>query len=152
MLEPTTPYEFPVPDEPAVMDQVAMAFTPPILLVQVGQVVEFRNSEDVLHNVRVDESLTRTPVFNVAIPPFAAYEHAFARPGYQNVSCDVHPDMSAGILVTSTPYAVVADSDGGFTLANVPAGSYRVTVTARGRRLERVIEITGDHITLVFDP
>ena len=150
-LEPTTPHEFSVPAEPGVMDQFGMAFIPELLLVQAGQQVEFRNSEDVLHNVRVDESLTRTPVFNVAIPPFATYEHTFARPGYHNVSCDVHPGMWAGILVTSTPYATVADSDGAFTLANVLAGLYRVTVMASGRQLERVVEITGEQMTLVFD-
>ena len=151
-LEPTTPYEFPLPGEPAVMDQVGLDFTPSILFVRAGQNVEFRNSEDVLHNVRVQEEQTQTTLVNVAIPPFRKYEYSFEGQGFHTVTCDVHPAMWARILVTATPFAVIADSDGRFTLPNVSPGSYKATILAGGRQTERVVEISGEQTTLAFDP
>src|SRR5436190_16551636 len=43
----------PMPDGPAVMDQISKQFLPIALLARVGQPVEFRNSEDMPHNVSV---------------------------------------------------------------------------------------------------
>ena len=151
-LEPTTPYEFPVPDEPAVMDQVGLEFTPPVLLVRAGQVVEFRNSDGDMHNVRVHENQTYVTFVNVAIPPARTYQHAFERPGAYTVTCDVHTDMRGSIFVTTTPLAVIADSEGRFTLPDVLPGSYKVTVLAGGHQTERVVEIAGEHTTLAFGP
>src|SRR6185436_20652358 len=53
VLEPTTSRTFPPQTETPVMDQVGLTFGPPLLLVRTGQPVEFRNSDDTLHNVHV---------------------------------------------------------------------------------------------------
>src|SRR5688572_18276400 len=58
VLEPAMPMELPVKAEPAIMDQSGYQFLPGFLLAQAGQNVQFRNSEDVLHNVRVAEAST----------------------------------------------------------------------------------------------
>src|SRR3989338_1756843 len=42
---------FPAPADHALMDQKGMAFVPHVLPVLVGTTVDFRNSDDVLHNV-----------------------------------------------------------------------------------------------------
>lgn len=133
------------------MDQFGMGFNPDFLLARAGQRVEFRNSEDVLHNIRVTESATRLPVFNVSPPPFTSYVHAFDRPGFYAVSCDIHPSMHADILVTSTPYAVVADEGGNFAFSDVSPGSYNLTVYYGGRRIERVVEVAGSRTELILD-
>ncbi len=52
------------------MDQAGYEFLPGFLIAQAGQNVQFRNSEDVLHNVRVTETTTQQPVFNVATLAF----------------------------------------------------------------------------------
>ena len=59
------------------MDQAGYEFLPGFLLAQAGQSVQFRNSEDVLHNVRVTEISSQKPVFNVATVAFGKYEHKF---------------------------------------------------------------------------
>ena len=46
-------------DKP-VMDQAGLTFGPELLLVRTGQPVEFRNSDDTLHNVHVSHEETRT--------------------------------------------------------------------------------------------
>jgi plastocyanin len=151
VLEPRTPREFPLPAEPKIMDQQGLSFIPRLLLVQQGQAVVFRNSEDVLHNVRVGETGSAQPVFNVATVPGNSYTHTFDRPGFYTVGCDVHQDMHADILVTTTPYAVIADDDGAFTLTDVSPGSYRLTVHQSGRRIERQVEVAGPQTELVVN-
>ena len=77
VLEAQGSAELPVKSEPAIMDQAGYEFLPGFLLAQAGQSVQFRNSEDVLHNVRVTEISTQKPVFNVATVAFGKYEHKF---------------------------------------------------------------------------
>ena len=151
VLEPQTPREFPIPKEPKVMDQQGLAFTPSLVLVRQGQPILFRNSEDVLHNVRVQEADKAQPVFNVATIPGNSYTHTFEQPGFYSVGCDVHETMHADILVTSTPYAVVAEEDGRFTFADVPPGAYKLTVYLGARRIERVVNVSGPRTEIVVD-
>src|SRR5262245_46848513 len=56
-LEPTS-RTLPMPDAPAVMDQYGKQFVPGELYVRVGQPVEFKNTEDQVHNVIVKRSGT----------------------------------------------------------------------------------------------
>jgi plastocyanin len=140
VLEPTTPREFPNAEQ-AVMDQVSLTFTPDLLFVRTGQPVEFRNSDDTLHNVHVGNSDTKEPSFNVAIPTGEKYSYTFAKGGFYHVGCDIHPGMSAEILAVSSPFVMVAGADGHFGFDDVPPGAYRVRVHAAGARTERDVEI-----------
>ena len=151
ILEPHAPGDFPVPREPAVMDQYGRAFFPSTLLVREGQPVEFRNSEAEPHNVHVADTSTGSTVINVGMPFLGSFDHTFEKAGAYAVSCDVHPGMTAVILVTSTPYAVVANNDGSFSLSDVPPGSYDFTVRAGARRIRRVVEIEGPQTELILD-
>ena len=134
------------------MDQFGQQFLPGLLVVQAGQRVEFRSSEDVLHNVRVDEPVTQTPVFNVATPPFGSYTHTFDKPGYYNVSCDVHPAMRANIFVASTPYTAVADAAGKFSIADVAPGQYTARVFAGAAPTERTVDVAAPRTELTLPP
>ena len=143
VLEPTTARTFPLQADKPVMDQQGLSFNPELLLVRTGQPVEFRNNDDTLHNVHVSHEETREPAFNVAIPTGGAYAYTFARDGFYRVGCDIHPAMAASIFAATTPYTTLADSGGHFTFADVPAGSWTVTVYADGRRLHKDVEVTG---------
>jgi hypothetical protein len=130
------------------MDQYNLSFSPDLLMVRVGQPVEFRSSDDVLHNVRVDESATNAPEFNVATPPHQAYTHVFTKAGYYDVSCDIHSGMHANIFVSASPYTVLSDDRGAFTLDNVEPGSYKLTVLGGGRTIEREVKIVAPRTSL----
>lgn len=142
MLEPKPPRELP-PSDPAAMDQVSLTFTPPMLFVRTGQPVEFRNSDDTLHNVHVGNADTREPAFNVAIPTGQKYTYTFVKDGFYHVGCDIHPAMAADILSVSTPFVTTAGEDGGFSFADVPAGTYVVRMYGGGTKAERDVEIKG---------
>jgi plastocyanin len=140
VLEPAEPREFP-PGEQPMMDQVSLSFTPDLLFVRTGQPVDFRNSDDTLHNVHVGNVDTREPAFNVAIPTGEKWAYTFTKDGFYHVGCDIHPSMSAEILAVSTPFVMVSAGDGSFSFADVPPGAYRVRVHAAGVRTERAVEI-----------
>lgn len=142
-LEPAAPREFPLPPGPVIMDQYGKAFVPEVLIARAGQPVEFRNSEDIVHNVIVVKNPTGRSVFDISRPPFESYQHTFTETGVYAVSCDIHPGMRAALVVTTTPYATVVDAGGAFTLTDVVPGAYKLTVSGTGRDTERTIQVTA---------
>ena len=125
------------------MDQVALTFMPGVLIVRTGHPVEFRNSDDVLHNVRVNEDATKAGTFNVAIPMGEDYRFTFEREGFYDVGCDIHPAMSATIYASPSPYVTLSDQSGQFEIRDVPRGELQrdrvrrhrtVGARRRGRR------------------
>jgi plastocyanin len=141
VLAPADGHEIPPPAAPKIMDQSGYEFLPALLIAQQGQTVQFRNSEDVLHNVRVTEVATETPVFNVATIAFGSYDFEFERPGFYTVTCDIHSTMRADILVAPTPYTAKTDASGGFIIENVPAGGYTLTLYAGGAPTTKSVEV-----------
>jgi plastocyanin len=151
VLEPKTPAEVPQHERP-VMDQVALQFIPGVLVVRTGHPVEFRNSDDVLHNVRVNEDATKAGTFNVAIPMGEDYRFTFERDGFYNVGCDIHPAMAATIYSSSSPYAVLSDAAGNFEIPGVPPGAYKAVIFAGADRIERPLEVTAGRTELHLTP
>ena len=143
VLEPKSARTFPPPDEMPVMDQAGLTFGPELLLVRTGYPVEFRNSDDTLHNVRVSHEETRTSAFNVAIPTGESFTYTFGQDGFYRVGCDIHPAMAASVFAAASPFTMLTGSDGRFTFAGVPAGAWMVTVYTDGKRLQKDVEITG---------
>ena len=123
------------------MDQVSATFTPDLLFVRTGQPVEFRNSDDTLHNVHVGNEDTKEPSFNVAIPTGEKYVYTFTKDGFYHVGCDIHPAMSAEIVSASTPFVMRAGSDGAFYFSDVPPGTYVLQVLSGGSKSEKEMEV-----------
>jgi plastocyanin len=150
VLEPLFEHEFARATAPAYMDQTGLEFIPDLLTAQIGQAVRFRNNDDVLHNVRVQETGTGVPVFNVATTPHNSYDYAFEKPGYYNVGCDIHASMRAMVLVTATPYVSTADGAGQFAFAGVVPGRYKVIWFENGEEQQKQVEIreSSTHVAL----
>jgi plastocyanin len=149
ILEPKTPREFPPPEQ-AVMDQVSLSFTPDMLFVRTGVPVEFRNSDDTLHNVHVGNVDTKEPSFNVAIPTGEVYRYTFPKDGFYHVGCDIHPAMSAEILSVSTPFVAVAAADGSFSFDGVMPGAWVLRSYASGVKKEKAVDIVGGPNTIAI--
>jgi len=133
----------PVPAEPAVLDQISKQFLPHTLLARVGQPVEFRNSEDMPHNVSVVRRESGKEVFNVGTEPHQKYVHTFDRVGEFDVTCDIHEGMEATVIVSRGPMTTIAGDDGRFSLPNVAFGSYTLSLTYSGQTVEQAIEVSG---------
>lgn len=133
----------PLPAGPAVMDQYSKRFEPGLLYVRVGQPVEFRNSEDMPHNVTVTRRGPGTTIFNEGTEPQQKYTHTFERPGQYDVTCDIHPGMQATVVVAHSARATIADQAGRFSFTSVPVGSYTMRVTFEGRTIDQDVEVTG---------
>ena len=132
----------PMPAGPAVMDQFSKSFVPNVLYVRVGQPVEFRNSEDMPHNVTVIRRGSGAEVFNVSTEPQQKYVHTFDRVSQFDVTCDIHPGMQATLIATESPLATIAGDDGRFTLSNVSVGTYKLSLTFEGRTVEQPLEVS----------
>jgi plastocyanin len=135
----------PMPEQPAVMDQQSKQFIPNVLLVRPGQPVEFRNSEDMPHNVSVTRRGSGTEVFNVGTEPRQKHVHTFDRIGQFDVLCDIHEGMSAIVIVAAGPVTTIAEDDGRFTFPNVAFGSYKLSLSFEGQTVERPLEVTAAH-------
>jgi plastocyanin len=143
VLRARTPLRYAEPADKPMMDQVAHVFTPGVLIVRTGLPANFRNDDDVLHNVRVREREKEGGdwIFNVVLPQGGSYGHTFERDGLYDVRCDMHQNMWALVVSASTPYGAVADANGAFTIQSVQPGAYTAVVYTGERKLERPLEV-----------
>jgi plastocyanin len=99
-------------------------FQPRVIAVPVGSTVEFPNDDQIFHNVF---SLSKPQPFDLGL--YRAGEsraRTFTSPGVYQVFCNIHPQMSAVVVVAPSPFTTVASADGRFTL-DLPPGRYRLT-------------------------
>jgi plastocyanin len=114
-------------------------FQPRVLAVPAGSTVEFPNDDDIFHNVF---SLSRPMPFDLGLYRAGdTRERTFTAPGVYRVFCNIHPQMSAFIVVTPSPFATVASPEGRFTL-DLPAGRYMLTAVSE-RAAAVSVEITA---------
>jgi plastocyanin len=127
------------------MDQLGLAFTPQFLTVRVGETISFTNSETLTHNVKLTFSDTDSIVADYETDPGDGVDHVLDVEGGYEVTCDHHPGMRAFIFASSAPYVVFADNAGAFRIADVPPGSYTLSIwnVDPTRRSERTVEVTG---------
>lgn len=101
-------------------------FHPHVLPIAVGSVVDFPNADPIFHNAF---SNFEGQLFDVGLyPPGTSRSIRFHRPGIVRVFCNIHPSMSAVIVVLDTPYFTKAGDDGRYRIPNVPPGNYRLRV------------------------
>lgn len=106
-----------------VLTMKSKTFTPHLLAIGTGTTVDFPNEDPILHNV-----------FSVSAEGFdlGLYKRpksgskTFDRPVVYTVYCNIHPQMSATVVVLDHPYFTTAAKDGSFRIAGVPAGDYKL--------------------------
>jgi len=138
---------FPAPAEHIVIDQKGLLFQPHVAAVPVGSTVEFLNSDKVAHNIfwpaiNGNKKLSH----NLGTwPSGQKREFKFDTAGVVPLLCNVHPEMSAYIVVTPTPYFAVTDADGNFKIADVPDGQYSVSAWHEGMKVQsKPVKVAGD--------
>ena len=116
--------DYPMPKEPALINQKGCMFRPHVQGVRVGQEFVMRNSDPALHNVR--SYALRNRGFNIAQPPETKdRKKVFTRPERAiQVGCDIHKWMRAYVFAMEHPFFAVSNERGQFKIQGLPAGEY----------------------------
>jgi len=112
----------PAPARGKVITQRNKTFLPHVLAVPVGTTVDFRNEDDIFHNVF---SLSRPNDFDTGLyRQGASYTQTFRKTGMVQILCNIHASMLGYVYVVDSPYYTQADANGAFKIKNVPPGEY----------------------------
>ncbi len=127
---------FAAPTDHAVLDQKNKTYVPHVLPVLAGTTVDILNSDQELHNVNSPVGPTK---FNVAMPVFKKkIEQVFDKVGVHPLICNVHPEMSAFLLVLQNPHFTMPAADGSFKIPSVPDGSYTLEAWDERKKVKSV--------------
>lgn len=117
-----------------VLDQVFCRYVPHVVGVVVGQPLKLRSSDQTMHNVAISGP---EGAKNYAMKSAGETDTtSFARPGFSDSKCDVHPWMSAVIGVFDNTLFTATGEDGAFEIKGIPDGTY--TLRARHERYGRL--------------
>jgi plastocyanin len=152
-LEQVDPNVRPAPETTAAeISQKGAQFSPPLLIISVGQRVDFKNDEDrpIEHNV-----FSRSPAkpFDLGLyKPPAAKSVTFDTPGVVRLFCSIHRAMDGMIYVCPTKYWSRVGPDGRFQIDNVPAGVWRLKTWQRNARYsEQDVPLTATGAAIQLD-
>jgi len=119
-------------------------------VVTKGSTVDFPNLDPWFHNVF---SLFNGKRFDLGLYEAGTTRTVhFDREGISYIFCNIHPEMSAVVVVLPSSYFAVPDKQGEFSISAVPAGRYTLHVWNENARpadlqpLSRVVDVSaGSH-------
>src|SRR5215203_1429868 len=142
-LSPKSPATPPAPVR-AEINTADKEFSPHVLVLPVGSTVAFPNHDPFSHNVfsQSEENPFDLGLYGRGEPKAVK----FSRAGMVRIYCNVHPQMSAVVVVRDNPYYSRPSSDGSFTL-DAPVGQYVLHVWhERAPTTSRDVVIPADGI------
>ncbi|MBZ5623986.1 MAG: hypothetical protein LAQ69_35600 [Acidobacteriia bacterium] len=101
-------------------------FQPHVVAVPVGSTVDFPNRDPIYHNAF--SNFSGQPFDTGLYKPGTSAREVFKQAGIVRVFCNIHPTMSAIIVVLPTPWYVLTESTGKFSIPDVPPGEYRLRI------------------------
>jgi plastocyanin len=108
------------------MAQRNETFVPGTLIVPLGATVAFPNLDTVRHSIY---SFSRPARFQIDLyGTDQTRSRQFAIPGTVALGCHIHDQMRGYLRITTTPYVARSELNGQAQIANLPAGTYAVTV------------------------
>ena len=118
---------FPVPEQPAVLEQKGCQYYPHVIALMAGQKFIVENHDPTTHNIhplpRNNREWNKAQVQGV--PPIEA---TFGREEIAiPVKCNIHPWMKGYIAVFKHTYFALTGKDGAFVLKGLPPGTYTIT-------------------------
>ncbi|MBC8109192.1 MAG: methylamine utilization protein [Anaerolineae bacterium] len=140
---PDTARAMPPPPAPIKVSQKDAQFSPKMVVVSVGQSVEFLNDEarPIEHNVFSNSPAKR---FDLGLyGPGQSKSVVFDKPGPVALFCSIHRYMDGVVFVSPTPYTSRVNPDGHYQIDDVPPGNWIVKTWQRRKRfLEMSVPVT----------
>lgn len=109
------------------LDNIKCRFSPHVQAASVGQFVLIKNSDPILHTAHA-LFMNEQPQFNVGLYPGRVTRKPLVAAGIVKIRCEVHPWMTAYIVVTEHPYHAISDIYGEYELTDIPPGTYQLKV------------------------
>jgi len=109
------------------IDNVKCRFVPHVVAASVGQFLVFKNSDPILHTAHAFFPSDQ-PQFNTGLYPGRVSRKPLLSAGVVKILCEVHPWMTAYVVVTEHPYHAVTDIYGDYEIRDVPPGVYKLKV------------------------
>jgi plastocyanin len=134
-----------LPPAQATMTMKGKAFLPRVVVVPVGGTVHFPNQDPIFHNVFSVSGENRFDLALYKRPRSGSW--TFKAPGVARVYCNIHPQMSAVVLVSDSPHFTKAAADGRFALESVPAGRYILKAwNDRAGEVARTVAVSSEGV------
>lgn len=112
------------PDATHVLDNNKCLFSPKVIVARPGQTITVKNSDQTGHNANF--KMIKNEQKNFLVPAGQSKDYKLAadlvEPAVMPISCDVHPWMSAHIIVKPHPYVSVSAADGTIEIKDLPVG------------------------------
>jgi plastocyanin len=137
------------PDEPAMLDQVHCRYVPHVLGVTVGQKLVVKSSDPTMHNVHLIAEKNAAANFGMTA---AGLEKTltFTHSETIRVKCDVHPWMTAYVIVCENPFFALSNDDGKFEIKDLPPGEYKLVAWHElYGKLEQAVSVSKDRPAVV---
>jgi plastocyanin len=129
----------PAAKTPVSVKQVGKKFIPDLIATSAGGIVSFPNGDPFLHNVF---SPTTERTFDLgSYKQGDTRTRTFPNPGVIDIFCNIHPEMSATLVVLPNTRFAIADPTGRFELT-VPAGTWTLFAYSRRADRPRSVKIT----------
>ena len=138
---------------PALLDQKGCLYTPQIMVIQTGQKLLVRNSDQCVHNVHnVPKVAGNVERNEPQMPGGADLTFTFPKPEmFLKFECNSHPWMFAWVSVFDNPYFDISDKEGKFTIKNVPPGKYTlVAAHYKAGTQAHEVEVADKDVTVNF--
>jgi len=133
---------------PVEVDNIQCNFVPRVAIGHKGGQIVARNSDPVTHNTNMSLVQNNSTIMNSSLKKGATSKpNKLKKTGVVKVQCDLHEWMIGSVFVHDSPYAVLTQADGSFTLGDVPAGEYTLKtwheVLGNGPSADIVIAANG---------
>ena len=149
-----------IPDEPVANDSLIIEakemkmekknFSPRVLSIQTGTTVNFPNFDPIIHNAFSTSAKNK---FDLGLYGGGEEKsYTFDKPGLVRIYCNVHHNMVAYILVFDFPYFTSLDSNGEFSLNDLPADSGQLVLWhPRAKAVKQKLDLTTDVAAQEFE-
>lgn len=112
----------PVPDEPVVLDQLNCQYIPHVAVVQTGQTLILKSSDDTNHNVHGAPGANNE--FNIPMSKPGQISKVLTKTEVaKRVYCDVHGWMESWLAVLPHSFHAITGEQGTFKIEDVPEGT-----------------------------